>query len=338
MNAFHQTKTGKIAIGLLGILIGAAAFWLALRDASIDTTVEGIGRANVAFVAFSLIIYLASVGLRAWRWHLLLRRRKHQPIKAVRGYIVGYAVNNILPARLGEVFRLEYTYRLTGILRGHCVGGLISERLLDMLCLSALLLTGFWATQLWFELSGGEYADDIRAAAIAFAMLLGGACAIVAWAYVSPRASGANSVDLADGSGERGLFQRSWALFRREAAAAGAAIRERGMREWSALAILSMGIWGLEAITLALVVLAVGIDLQIGGLAILLAVSALSTLIPTAPAYIGTYQLSFVIALSVVHVAPEPAVAAATIQQVVNIGAATVLGLTCLAFVPRRTG
>src|SRR5205823_8773909 len=70
--------------------------------------------------------------LRAWRWQRLLA-----PIHLVRvprmfAYLaVGYAANNVLPARLGELVRSHYLGDREGISRTTTLGTVVVERVVD---------------------------------------------------------------------------------------------------------------------------------------------------------------------------------------------------------------
>ena len=56
--------------------------------------------------------------------------------------LVGYAVNIILPARLGELFRADYGCRLTHVARSAILGSIFIERLVDLLAVVIILSIG----------------------------------------------------------------------------------------------------------------------------------------------------------------------------------------------------
>ncbi len=79
-----------------------------------------------------IVTMLVDVGARAARWRWLLR-----PIKSVRyprmlGYTyLGYLANNVLPARLGELFRSHAAGEGEGISRTTVLGTVVVERVVD---------------------------------------------------------------------------------------------------------------------------------------------------------------------------------------------------------------
>ena len=94
---------------------------------------------------------------------------------------------------------------------------------------------------------------------------------------------------------------------------------------------LSLIIWILEGLALYLMCRSVGISVVGADLLLLLFLSSMSTLVPSAPGYVGTYQLAFVIAFSMFASGPEGAIVASTLQQVINIGGGSALGLLIFA-------
>ena len=134
--------------GLAGIGFGAVLLWLALRDTEIEEVRHLIAQTQVNWVLAALACYAVDITLRIWRWHLLLKRLVSLPwYGAGEILVVGYAVNNILPARLGEIFRADYAKRRCGLTRSAVLGTIVIERLCDgvvvVLCLaSGLVLLG----------------------------------------------------------------------------------------------------------------------------------------------------------------------------------------------------
>src|SRR6185436_1520016 len=59
------------------------------------------------------------------------------------------------------------------------------------------------------------------------------------------------------------------------------------------IVLCSLGVWILEAIALGSIVRAFGTTLSIAQLVALMGLGSLSTLIPTAPGFLGTYQFVF---------------------------------------------
>ena len=307
------------------------ALWLAVRDVVFTTFWDTIRASDISLLAIALAVYLTNGAMRALRWHTLLRPVANRPLRAAQALIVGLALNNILPARLGELFRIEYTYRRTGASRGYCTGSLLRERLFDLASLGAILGLAIALGALAVD---GRDLDRMKSIIAGFLVLflMVGALAVAILIWSSPTDASTDPAPSADSqpTGMRKLLFR----MREETAHAAAALRGVGVQQLLQLGGLTILVWGLEALTLFLVVLSLDVTLTVTTIALLVFVASLSTLLPSAPGYIGTYQLAFVVALSFDGISSSVAVAAATIQQVVNIGFVTGLGI--LIFVIAR--
>jgi len=95
--------------------------------------------------------------------------------------------------------------------------------------------------------------------------------------------------------------------------------------------LLTVPIWAVEARAMWSVCRAVGVDLDLAGMLSLLGGASLSTLVPTAPGYVGSYQMAFVVILGQFGVSATSAIVASTAVQVYLIGSFTLVGLAIMA-------
>src|SRR4029078_8341536 len=85
--------------------------------------------ADLRWVAFAAVLAMTDLSFRGLRWQRLLR-----PIARVRSpsmlgsLLVGYAANNVLPARLGELVRSHYLGDREGVRRAAALGAVVVER------------------------------------------------------------------------------------------------------------------------------------------------------------------------------------------------------------------
>lgn len=94
------------------------------------------------------------------------------------------------------------------------------------------------------------------------------------------------------------------------------------------LCLLSALVWLMEMTALAAVLRCVAVTLDPPQLMLPTGVTALSTLVPTAPGYVGSYQYVFSLAMTAFGLAAVAGVVAATIVQVALYGGLTLLGIT----------
>jgi hypothetical protein len=90
---------------------------------------------------------------------------------------------------------------------------------------------------------------------------------------------------------------------------------------------LSLAVWLLEGLALWSVLRAVQVSLSWQQILTSLGVTSLSTLIPSAPGYVGTYQYAYVFTLGLFGYAPAQGIAAATAFQMFLFGSVTLIGV-----------
>ena len=136
-------RRGLSRLSLLGLAISAVAvagvvYWALQQEPPQfpDTTAEW--GALVGAVA----LYAVATLVRGERWHSLLRAEDGHPSRAdSHGLnVVGYAANNILPARAGDAVRVFLMAPRAEMSKKAVLGTLIAERLLDIAVILTLFL------------------------------------------------------------------------------------------------------------------------------------------------------------------------------------------------------
>ena len=123
----------------LGLIVSIAALYLALRSIHIQDAIDALARANYVWVLPAFALTIVALFVRAVRWRVLLDRR----IPLNRSFSIlniSYIVNNILPARLGEVARAFLATRTdppTPVFTSFST--ILTERMVDMLMVFVLL-------------------------------------------------------------------------------------------------------------------------------------------------------------------------------------------------------
>src|SRR5262249_23673165 len=90
---------------------------------------------------------------------------------------------------------------------------------------------------------------------------------------------------------------------------------------------LSLAIWLLEGCAIWCLVRAAGLSLGIAQTAVLVGTLSLGTLVPTAPAYLGSFQLIFGVCLASFGFSSALGVFGAGLVQVFLLGPVTIAGL-----------
>ncbi len=122
--------------------LGAVISLVLLAYLFYQTNIFSIGavlsRANYFYLLPALVLYFIGVGVRAVRWHFLLRSIKPVPARALFPVVViGYMANDILPLRIGEVVRAFVLGQEQKISTAATLVTIVVERLFDALTMIA---------------------------------------------------------------------------------------------------------------------------------------------------------------------------------------------------------
>lgn len=136
-------KVIKLVIAI-GIVI--ATLYYVLKDINLDLLVDILANANYWWVIASIPIIILSHWMRAVRWRVFLK-----PIENAKStwnlfsaVMVGYAVNNILPLRSGEIVRPYVYARRQKVSRTAVFATIIVERVIDVIYLLLLFVLAFF--------------------------------------------------------------------------------------------------------------------------------------------------------------------------------------------------
>jgi len=123
----------------LGFALSMVLLYLALRGLQLNLVWLALRRANYAWLVPGIVVYFIGLGIRAWRWHYLLR-----PIKSISTArlfpitAIGYMGNNIYPVRAGELLRVYLLRRMEAIPISASLATILMERAFD-----GLVMLGF---------------------------------------------------------------------------------------------------------------------------------------------------------------------------------------------------
>jgi uncharacterized membrane protein YbhN (UPF0104 family) len=136
-------ERGRSRLALLGVAVSVLAVggvvWWALGQEPPqfpDTPAEW------GALAAAIGLYAVATLVRGERWHALLRAEGARPARAdSHGLnIVGYAANNVLPARAGDAVRVFVMAPLAATSKKTVLGTVLAERLLDIAVIVTLFV------------------------------------------------------------------------------------------------------------------------------------------------------------------------------------------------------
>lgn len=125
----------------LGVAISAALLWISGRNVDFGAAWQAAREMNLALLAPYLVLLVAEVMIRAWRWQILLAPiRRCSLAKLTSATMIGLMANNILPARAGEFVRAFAGARLERIPFSTCFATVVIDRVFDGLTASTLFV------------------------------------------------------------------------------------------------------------------------------------------------------------------------------------------------------
>ncbi|CAN0323114.1 unnamed protein product, partial [Phaeothamnion confervicola] len=309
----------KILMAVLGIAIGGLCLWLSARTVDWTEASHIFRSADLGSIAVGVALYGVAMVMRALRWRAILAFRA--PVSAgmsLQALATGYAVNAALPARLGELFRADYLARRTGLSRSAVLASIFIERLLDLLAVVGILAIGL-------ALAGGGDAASRNVlvgggvvAAIGVGVLL-----LIATRLSEANAEAVLSRLIARLPGGKVIAARLGSMLGDFAQL----LRVVRTPRFLLIVLGTLPIWAVEICSIWSICGAVGLELNLAGMLSLMGGASLSTLLPTAPGYVGSYQFAFVLILGQFGVGATTAIVAATTVQIYVIGGYTLIGL-----------
>jgi glycosyltransferase 2 family protein len=163
----------KWILALLGIVVSTAALALIVSKTEWRETASRLADTGFRTPALLVLIYICTFPVRAFRWYWILPPGTLTFTQSLKGVILGFAGNNVLPARGGEFLRMEYLYRTAPhIGRLTALSSILIIRILDGLTLLGILVVSLAASSI--AIAEYPWLVDLRALAM---LVFGLACA-----------------------------------------------------------------------------------------------------------------------------------------------------------------
>lgn len=312
-----------------GILISAGMVYFAFRGQPFADVWRNIHSVRPLPLCVAIIIATLTFPTRVPRWRYLLRHEDGRELSLRSLWhpiAIGFACNNVLPFRLGEVVRAGAASRLGPVAMASALSSLAVERLLDGLTIVALLLLGLVLADLPPDLTVAG--TPVREAAFRFG-LLGLVALGIGLVVVTRRDLALGTVRRLTPAGRVREFALS--LTGRVVdglAALGEPRRAAGVISWSII------LWLLNATAFWIAFDAFGIHVPYTGALIMQGVLVFAIAPPQAPGFVGGFELAIVGSLALFGVDGGKALAYAVTYHLTTFLPITLLGAWSLI----RTG
>ena len=278
---------------IVGLACAVFFLSLALYRAPLEAVGTTIVNANPLWIGAAMSVYAVNMSLRIWRWQIILH--PVAPISysnVARALIVGYGLNTILPARLGELFRAEFVKINLGLSRASTLSSIVVERLFDGLMVVGCLGLGLLLA------TRQDTAALVNVLVIASALF--GLILFAALCLARPGKSG-SFVRSPRLSAQLMMVRQAFHIVR--------------TRRIVAVALLTLIIYVPDTLSLWLIVKAAGLQLGPSDTLVLVGAASLSTLLPSGPAFLGPLQFAYAVAIEFAGGPGAVGIAAATLVQ-----------------------
>jgi uncharacterized membrane protein YbhN (UPF0104 family) len=294
---------GLSRLSLVGVAISVVAVagvvWWALRQ---EPPQFPDSPGEWGALAGAIGLYGVATLVRGERWRALLRAERARPTRAdAHGLnVVGYAANNVLPARAGDAVRVFLMAPRAGTSKKAVLGTLLAERLLDI----AVILTLF--VVVGYGLLGEAGAGEIQWIALATAVVVAVAVAGVV------------------------LVRRHERLHRLVAPVLSSTLQLRG-RHGLVLLGATVVVWALEAGVWMSAGAAAGFPMDPIEGCYIVALASVFALIPSGPGYAGTQDAAAVTGILALGGTEQQALTYLILVRFVLAVPITIAGLGLLA-------
>jgi len=296
----------------IGVLVSAFLLWLTVRQIRLTDVAAALQQANLWYLVPAIATYFVDLGVRTWRWRVLLR-----PVRPVRWrdlypvMTIGYMSNMLLPARMGELVRAALLAR-RGVTGSAALGSIATERVLDGLTTVAILLVAsrFLVLPDWLVAGLVSLTALFVGVLLALIALLAGGGHIDAWLAARGRRAP--------------MLERVRALLAQLAAGAGA-LRSPALIVRAVL--IGLLAWSCSALQYLWIFRAFDLPAGVAGAFFAVSAVGLSSAIPAAPGYVGSFEFVGVASLGLLGVEPGVALSAIIVIHLLQIVPVTAAGM-----------
>lgn len=132
-NMKYATYIVGYAIALFGLL------WV-LHDINLTLALQNFHTMRWGLAILAILLDIASYGIQAWRWQLLLQPVGKLPlVRAIQAIYIGLFTNEVLPLRGGELVRVYLVARALRTKITPVFSSLVMERIFDGIWLALLI-------------------------------------------------------------------------------------------------------------------------------------------------------------------------------------------------------
>ena len=315
---------------LIGLIISVIFIAIIFHQLDISKTCESFKHINLGYLVFIIPVYYFSFLLRALRWKNLLSNKDLTIRSLLSALFIGYTANNLLPARMGEIYRAHMFGKKEGMKRSGVFASIILERIFDGIIIFLILITLVshmyskpWLYKLVFG-AGSVFAT----------------CFVILYIFAklgnSEKLQEKSSsfyeyfkenllIKLPENFRNKLIIFLNKIIYFTNSFVGGLNVFNNRKAAFMSL-FYTFLIWILEGLTTFFVIKSFGIPIGIVSGIFVVCVVTFSTMIPAGPANIGTYQFGYIMALKIFGIPKETAFAVSIVNQFVSVIIVSIAG------------
>ena len=266
---------------LVSIIISAIFLYLSFSNFNLHETLSYVKRTDIGMLLLASLIFIISFILRGIRWKIILAKSGTVSARiAIANIFVGQMGNNILPWRMGDLWRLFLLKKQENVSMASSGAGLGIERLYDGI---TIIILGIISSSIY-----SVYAKMLRAlyylaGAVALIVIL-----VVAFFKIFKNKEGKLIKNIMLGISTM-----------------------KDPRTFLSLIAFSLIIWCIESLSFYFFYLSSGFRLTILQIFFVVFALNIALLIPAAPASLGTFEYAIVFSSKLFHISKSAAVSLA---------------------------
>jgi uncharacterized protein (TIRG00374 family) len=296
-----------LSLGISGITI----FWL-FHAVDWQEVKQSVLQINGLSFLVGISIYLLTFLPRGLRWKLMLTSIKNVTVSdSTQVVVLGYAANNLLPFRLGELVRAYTMGRKYNISKVSCLGSIAAERVIDGIVIVSLL--GLSMIFLTAVIQQTEALQKV--------FLTGGGIFLIAvFLIIIFLSYSDNILDLWKRKiGQKGLVFLEKSIH--------SITFFRSKKILIQVLLLSICVWLLEGTVFVVILWTMGINNPVAAGYFCLGIVNLGILLPSAPGYVGVFQAASVFAFIALGYSESSGLAYGLLVHIIQYIPATLTGI-----------
>ncbi|MGQ9653984.1 MAG: lysylphosphatidylglycerol synthase transmembrane domain-containing protein [Thermodesulfobacteriota bacterium] len=309
----------------IGVLLSTFFVWLALRGLEPGRILLALRGADYRVLPPAVALTILVIWIRSARWKILLRGLKEVRVGSLfRATAIGFTVNYLLPARVGEVVRAYVLGMHEGVSSSAAFATVVVERLLDVFS----ILVVFVGVMLFVRIpeENPQLVRTLQATAAVMAIV---AASGVVFLWVVRRRTQSLKTFLGRSVGR--ISPRAGDVLSRlmESFSSGVAPVHR-IRDIIEISIYTAFLWITTAAGVILIAEGLRLGLPWEAAWLILVALAFGVSVPSAPGFVGTFHYSAMACLLLYGVPRPEALSYAILLHATNILPVLFLGLTLL--------